>query len=135
MTASNRYEGGDLLVESLKNLGVGQIFSVSGGVINSIYRAAAAHGLALVHNRHEAGAAFMAEATARQTGVPGVVAVTVGPGVTNTVTPAFVAKRAGTPWLIIGGQVPTPVFDRGAVLAADHLPIMAPVTKWSARVP
>ncbi len=58
MTTSNRYEGGDLLVESLKNLGVGQIFSVSGGVINSIYRAAAARGLALVHNRHEAGAAL-----------------------------------------------------------------------------
>ncbi len=134
MIASNRYEGGDLLVESLKNLGVGQIFSVSGGVINSIYRAAAAHGLALVHNRHEAGAAFMAEATARQTGVPGVVAVTLGPGVTNTVTPAFVAKRAGTPLLIIAGQVPTPALDRGAILAADHLPIMAPVTKWSARV-
>ena len=39
----NRHEGGDLVVESLKNLGVGQIFSVSGGVINSIYRAAAVH--------------------------------------------------------------------------------------------
>ena len=134
MTTSNRYEGGDLLVESLKNLGVKQIFSVSGGAINSIYRAAAAHGLALVHNRHEAAAAFMAEAVGRQTGVPGVVAVTLGPGVTNTVTPAFVAKRAGTPLLIVGGQAPTPAIDRGAILAADHVPIMAPVTKWSARV-
>ena len=45
MTMSNRYEGGDLLVESLENLGVGQVLSVSGGVIDSIYRAAAAHGL------------------------------------------------------------------------------------------
>ncbi len=134
MITSNRYEGGDLLVESLKNLGVKQIFSVSGGSINSIYRAAAAHDLALVHNRHEAAAAFMAEAVGRQTGVPGVVAVTLGPGVTNTVTPAFVAKRAGTPLLIVGGQAPTPAFDRGAILAADHVPIMAPVTKWSARV-
>ncbi len=131
---TNRYEGGDLLVESLKHLGVGQIFSVSGGVINSIYSAAAAHGLSLVHTRHEAAAAFMAEAVGRQTGVPGVAAVTLGPGVTNTVTPAFVAKRAGTPLLIIGGQAPTPLFDRGAIMAADHLPIMAPVTKWSARV-
>lgn len=131
---TNRYEGGDLLVEALKHLGVRQIFSVSGGVINSIYSAAATHGMCLVHTRHEAAAAFMAEAVGRQTGVPGVAAVTVGAGVTNTVTPAFVAKRAGTPLLIIGGQVPTPVFDRGAVLAADHLPIMASVTKWSARV-
>jgi acetolactate synthase-1/2/3 large subunit len=131
---SNRYEGGDLVVESLKNLGVGQVFSVSGGVINSIYRAAAAHDLPLVHTRHEAAAGFMAEAVARQTGVPGVAAVTVGPGVTNTVTSAFVAKRAGTPFLILGGQVPTPVIDRGAVLEGNHVAIMAPVTKWSARV-
>ena len=131
---SNRYEGGDLVVESLKNLGVGQIFSVSGGPINSIYRAAAAHGLPLVHTRHEAAAGFMAEAVLRQTGVPGVVAVTVGPGVTNTVTPAFVAGRAGTPLLILGGQVPTPMFDRGAILAGDSVAIMTPVTKWSARV-
>ncbi len=131
---SNRYEGGDLVVESLKNLGVGQIFSVSGGVINSIYRAAAAHDLPLIHTRHEAAAGFMSEAVSRQTGVPGVVAVTVGPGVTNTVTPAFVAGRAGTPLLILGGQVPTPMFDRGAILTADHVAIMTPVTKWSARV-
>jgi acetolactate synthase-1/2/3 large subunit len=131
---TNRYEGGDLLVESLKHLGVGQIFSVSGGVLNSIYAAAAAHGVSLVHTRHEAAAAFMAEAVGRQTGVPGVAAVTVGAGVANTVTPAFVAKRAGTPLLIVGGQVPTRALDRGAVLAADHLPIMAPVTKWAARV-
>ncbi len=60
--------------------------------------------------------------------------MTAGAEVTNTVTPAFVAKRAGTPLLIIGGQVPTPVFDRGAVLAADHLPILASVTEWSALV-
>ena len=131
---SNRYEGGDLVVESLKNLGVGQIFSVSGGAINSIYRAAAAHDLPLVHTRHEAAAGFMAEAVSRQTGVPGVVAVTVGPGVTNTVTPAFVAGRAGAPLLILGGQVPTPMFDRGAILAGDSVAIMTPVTKWSARV-
>jgi acetolactate synthase-1/2/3 large subunit len=131
---SNRYEGGDLVVESLKNLGVGQVFSVSGGVINSIYRAAAAHDLPLIHTRHEAAAGFMADAVSRQTGVPGVAAVTVGPGVTNTVTPAFVAGRAGTPLLILGGQVPTPAFDRGAILEGNHVEIMAPVTKWSARV-
>ncbi len=130
----NRYEGGELLAESLKHLGVRRIFSVSGGVINSLYHGAAAQGLELVHARHEAAAAFMAEAVARVSGVPGVAAVTVGPGVTNTVTPAFVSKRAGTPLLIIGGQTPTATFDREAILAADHVPIMAPVTKWAARV-
>ncbi len=130
----NRFEGGDLVVKSLQALGVRQVFSISGGPLNSIYHACAAHGLPLHHNRHEAGACFMAEAIARLTGVPGVALVTLGPGVTNAVTPALVAKMAGTPLLIIGAQAGTRSFDRGAGMSAEHLPIMAPVTKWSARV-
>jgi acetolactate synthase-1/2/3 large subunit len=131
---TNRFEGGDLLVQSLMNLGVRQIFSVSGGPLNSIYHACAQHGLPLVHNRHEAAAGFMADAVARLTGVPGVAAVTLGPGVTNMTTPALVALMAGTPMLIIGAQAPIASFDKGVAMSADHMPIMKPVTKWSARV-
>lgn len=131
---SNRFEGGDLLVKSLQALGVKQIFSVSGGPLNSIYHAAARYGLPLVHNRHESAAGFMADAVARITGVPGVAAVTLGPGVTNMTTPALVALMAGTPMLILGAQAPISTFDRGVAMSADHLPIMRPVTKWAARV-
>jgi acetolactate synthase I/II/III large subunit len=132
--ASNRFEGGDLLVQTLLNFGVRQAFSVSGGPLNSIYHACAAHGLALHHTRHEAGACFMAEAVGRVTGVPGAAFVTLGPGVTNCVTPALVSKMASTPLLIVGAQASTRSFDRGAGMSADHIPIMAPVTKWAARV-
>ncbi len=76
----------------------------------------------------------MADAISRLTGVPGVAAVTLGPGVTNTVTPALVAKMAGTPLLILGAQANTASFERGAGMSADHIPIMAPVTKFAARV-
>ncbi|MGA7328269.1 MAG: thiamine pyrophosphate-binding protein [Rhodomicrobium sp.] len=131
---SNRFEGGDLLVQSLLGYGVRQVFSVSGGPLNSIYHACAVHGLALHHTRHEAAACFMAEAASRITGVPGVAALTLGPGVTNAVTPALVSKMASTPLLIIGAQANTRSFDRGAGMSADHIPIMAPVTKWAARV-
>jgi acetolactate synthase I/II/III large subunit len=130
----NRFEGGDLVVTSLQALGVKQIFSVSGGPLNSIYSACATHGLPLHHTRHEAGACFMADAVARVTGVPGVAAVTLGPGVTNTVTPALVAKMAGVPLLILGAQANTASFERGAGMSADHVPIMTPVTKFAARV-
>lgn len=130
----NRFEGGDLVVQALAQLGVRRVFSVSGGPLNSLYHAAAAHGLALVHTRHEAAAAFMAEGVARVTGTPAVAAVTLGPGVTNTVTAALVSKMAGTPLLILGAQAKTVSFDRGAGMSADHIPIMAPVTKWAARV-
>ncbi|HKS84010.1 MAG TPA: thiamine pyrophosphate-binding protein, partial [Pseudolabrys sp.] len=131
---SNRFEGGDLVVKSLQAQGVRQIFSVSGGPLNSIYSACATHGLPLHHTRHEAGACFMADAVSRLTGIPGVAAVTLGPGVTNTVTPALVAKMAGTPLLILGAQANTASFERGAGMSADHIPIMQPVTKFAARV-
>ena len=121
-------------MEALAQLGVRQVFSVSGGPLNSLYHAAAARELALVHTRHEAAATFMAEAVARVSGTPGVAAVTLGPGVTNTVTPALVSRMAGTPVLILGGQAGTSSFDRGAGMSADHIPIMTPVTKWAARV-
>ena len=61
-TVPNRFEGGNLLVRALKDLGVQQIFSVSGGPLNSIYHACAVEGMPLRHTRHEAGACFMAEA-------------------------------------------------------------------------
>jgi acetolactate synthase-1/2/3 large subunit len=129
-----RFEGGNLLVRALLDLGVKHIFSVSGGPLNSIYHACAVEGLALKHTRHEAGACFMADAVSRLSGVPGVAAVTLGPGVANAVTPALVAKMASVPLLIIGAQANTASFERGAGMSADHVPIMAPVTKWSARV-
>ena len=90
----NRYEGGDLVVQSLQNLGVKQVFSVSGGPLNSTYHAAANNGLPILHTRHETAAGFMAEAVSRTTGTPGVAVVTLGPAVTNTVTAAFMALRS-----------------------------------------
>ncbi len=131
---NNPYEGGDLLVESLQNLGVERIFSVSGGPLNSIYRAATDHQLQIVHARHEAAACYMAEATSRISGVAGVAVVTLGPGVTNSTTPALVAEMAGAPLLIIGGQANTVNFDRGADMSADHVRIMHPLTKFAARI-
>lgn len=130
---SNKRNGGVCLVEWLKHAGVERVFSVSGGPLNPIYSACSALDLPLVHTRHEAAACFMAEAAARVTAKPAIAAVTLGPGVTNTVTPALVSMMAGTPLLIIAAQAPTRTFERGAGMSWDPLPIFASVTKWSAR--
>lgn len=130
----NMGDGGMSVVGFLKGAGVKHVFSVSGGPLNPIYRACSVLDLPLVHTRHEAAACFMAEAAARVTGAPGIAAVTLGPGVTNTVTPALVSTMAGTPLLILGAQAPTHTFERGAGMSWDPLPILGSVTKWSARV-
>jgi acetolactate synthase-1/2/3 large subunit len=126
-------DGGAAIVAWFKAAGIERIFSVSGGPINSIYRACAHQGLPLIHARHEAAACFMAEAQSRVTGIPGAVVVTLGPGVTNTVTPGLVAMLAGTPLLIVGAQAGTRMAERGAGMAYETLPLMKGVTKWAAR--
>jgi acetolactate synthase I/II/III large subunit len=133
-TLANRIDGGAAVVGWLKDAGIERVFSVSGGPINPIYRACSRQTLPLIHTRHEAAACFMAEASARVTGNPAVAVVTLGPGVTNTVTPAMVAKMAGTPLLIIGAQAATKSFERGAGMSYDVLPAMQSVTKWAGRV-
>ncbi|MHB8330831.1 MAG: thiamine pyrophosphate-binding protein [Candidatus Dormibacteria bacterium] len=126
--------GGQLLVDALDQLGVERLFSVSGGCINPIYLACAQGELVLHHVRHESAAGFMAEATYRATGRAGVAVVTLGPGVTNTVTPCISASLAGVPMLVVGGQVPAAVLDKGAGMAVDTLSVMSTVTKWAVRV-
>ena len=128
------YPGGDLVVDLLAARGVQHIFSVSGGPLNPIYHGTLRAPVRIVHTRHEAAAAFMAEGTARITRSPGVCAVTLGPGVTNTVTPALTAMRAGVPFLILGGQAPVKVLDKESIMSFDPLPVMRPVTKYAARV-
>ena len=132
--APPEYHGGGLVVDLLAARGVRHIFSVSGGPLNPIYHGTLRSSVRIVHTRHEAAAAFMAEGTARITRSPGVCAVTLGPGVTNTVTPALTATRAGVPFLIIGGQAPVGVLDKESVMSFDPLPVIGPVTKYAARV-
>ena len=134
MKTLQNVDGGASIVTWLKAAGVEHVFSVSGGPINPVYRACTEQDLPLVHTRHEAAACFMAEASSRVTGKAGAVVVTLGPGASNTVTPALVATLAGTPLIIIAASTPTRNFDRGAGMAYDPLPIVASVTKWSARV-
>ncbi len=127
-------DGGAAVVGWLKQAGVDHVFSVSGGPINPVYRACAELDLPLIHARHEAAACFMAEASSRITGKAGAVVVTLGPGATNTVTPALVATMAGTPMIIVAAQAATGSLERGAGMSHDVLPVLSGVTKWAARV-
>jgi acetolactate synthase-1/2/3 large subunit len=135
MIAIEDVSGGRLLTEALVRQGVDRVFSVSGGPINPVYVACADGNPQLHHVRSEAAAAFMADAVYRATGRAGVAVVTLGPGVTNTVTACATASLAGVPMLVVGTQVGAQVIDKGAGMAIDTLPVMRPVTKWAASVP
>ena len=78
--------GGERVAAALQAHGVRWLFTLCGGHISPILAACKALGIRVVDVRDEATAVFAADAVARLTGVPGVAAVTAGPGLTNTIT-------------------------------------------------
>ena len=66
--------------------GIDRIFGLQGGHIQPIWDHAARLGIRIIDVRDEGAAVHMAHAHAELTGTLGVVMVTAGPGVTNTVT-------------------------------------------------
>jgi acetolactate synthase-1/2/3 large subunit len=68
------------------------------------------------------------------TGVPGVAAVTAGPGVTNTVTAVKNAQMAQSPLVLFGGATATVLKGRGSLQDIDQLALMRPLTKWATSV-
>ena len=108
----------DLITAYLEQLGVEYVFGVPGGAIEAFYDALARSsrrgGPRPVTARHEAGAAFMAQGYAHETGKLGVCCATTGPGATNLITAVASAYAEAVPLLVITAQTPLPTFGRGA---------------------
>ena len=113
--------GGDLIGERLYAHGVRHIYTLCGGHISPILTGAHDHGIQVVDVRDEVSAVFAADATARMTGVPGVAAVTAGPGVTNTMTAVKNAQMAESPIVILGGATATILKGRGSLQDIDQM--------------
>lgn len=126
--------GGAAIAEVLVGAGVRFLFTLCGGHIAPILVESKRRGIRVVDTRDEATAAFAADAVARLTGVPGVAAVTAGPGVTNAVTAIKNAQLAQSPLVLLGGAAATVLRGRGALQDIDQLSLMRPLTKLATRV-
>lgn len=126
-------DGGSRVAEVLRAHGVQHIFTLIGGHISPILVSCKRRGIRVVDVRHEVNTVFAADAMARLTGVPGVAAVTAGPGVTNTLTAIKNAQLAQSPLVLIGGATATMLRGRGSLQDIDQLALMAPHVKWMAR--
>lgn len=125
-----RLTGADIVVNCLKDEGVEYIFGYPGGAALHIYDAiynqdAVKHILV----RHEQGATHAADGYARATGKPGVVLVTSGPGVTNTVTGLATAHMDSIPMVVITGQVPSGLIGDDAFQEVDTVGVTRPCVK------
>jgi acetolactate synthase-1/2/3 large subunit len=125
--------GGDLVARELERQGVRFLFTLCGGHISPILVGAKRLGIRIIDVRDEATAAFAADAMSRLTGVPGVAAVTAGPGVTNAVTAVMNARLAQSPFVLLGGATATLLRGRGSLQDIDQLALLQPQVKWLAR--
>ena len=126
--------GGDLIAEVLKMQGVEFLFTLCGGHISPILVSCKQRGIRVIDVRHEVTAVFAADAVARLTGVPGVAAVTAGPGVTNTMTAIKNAQLAQSPVVLLGGATATALKGRGALQDIDQMALFKPHVKWATSV-
>jgi thiamine pyrophosphate-dependent acetolactate synthase large subunit-like protein len=126
--------GGDRIADVLHRQGVRTLFTLCGGHISPILVGANKRGIRVVDVRDEKNAVFAADATARLTGIPGVAAVTAGPGVTNTITAVKNAQLAHSPLILLGGATATVLKGRGALQDIDQLTLITPHVKWATSV-
>ena len=126
--------GGEIIARVLQKQGVKFLFTLCGGHISPIFVAAQNLGLRVIDTRHEANAVFAADAVARLTGIPGVAAVTAGPGLTNTITAVRNAGLAQSPLVLLGGAAATLLKGRGSLQDIDQMRLMRPNVKWAAAI-
>ena len=128
--------GGHLVARTLKQAGVGHIFTLCGGHILPIYDGCVKDGIGVIDVRHEQAAAHAADAYARLTRNVGVAIVTAGPGVTDAVTGVANAHAARSPLLLIGGAAPLGLRGLGALQEVEQVALLRPITKgaWVAYV-
>lgn len=126
-------DGGSRVAEVLVRHGVPFLFTLVGGHISPILVSAKRKGIRVVDVRHEVNAVFAADAVGRLTGIPGVAAVTAGPGVTNAITAIKNAQLAQSPLVLLGGATATMLRGRGSLQDIDQMALIEPHVKFAAR--
>lgn len=138
-----RREGGAVLVECLRALGVRHSFGIPGesylSVLNALYDTDACRcdinkSLDFFLCRNEGGAAFMAAAYGKLTGQPGVCFVTRGPGASNAAIGVHTAMQDSSPMILFVGQVGTDMKGREAFQEIDYQSFFSGVAKWVVEI-
>ncbi|PFG09837.1 MULTISPECIES: acetolactate synthase 3 large subunit [unclassified Marinobacter] len=127
--------GADMLIRSLQDEGIENIYGYPGGAALHIYDAlfrqdAVKHILV----RHEQAAVHMADGYARATGKAGTVLVTSGPGATNTITGIATAFMDSIPMVVLCGQVASTLIGEDAFQETDMIGVSRPVVKHNLSV-
>jgi acetolactate synthase-1/2/3 large subunit len=123
---------GRLVARRLRASGVDTVFTLSGGHLFSLYDGCRDEDIRLIDTRHEQTATFAAEGWSKVTRVPGVAALTAGPGVTNGMSAMAAAQQNQSPLVVLGGRAPAQRWGMGSLQEIDHVPFVAPLARFAA---
>lgn len=123
--------GSQIIIETLVEQGVTDVFGYPGGQVLNIYDELykAKDRVNHILTAHEQGAAHAADGYARVTGKTGVVIATSGPGATNLVTGIATAMLDSVPMIAITGNVPRDLIGRDSFQEIDITGITLGITK------
>jgi len=129
---------GDLMMETMANWGVKQVFGMVGhsnlSVADALRIQADQGRLSYYGIRHEGAAAFACSGYGKLTGRPAACLSIAGPGATNLLTGLWDANVDGAPVLALTGQVETQVMGPGAFQEIDQVGAFGSVAQWSQTV-
>ena len=121
----------EILVETLIEQGVTDVFGYPGGQAINIYDALHRASDRINHylTAHEQGASHAADGYSRATGKVGVCIATSGPGATNLVTGIATAMLDSIPMVAITGNVPCSLIGKDSFQEIDITGVTLPITK------
>ncbi len=126
--------GGELVVQALEVNGVERLFCVPGESYLPVLDALHDSPIKTTLCRQEGGAAMMAEAWGKHTGMPGICFVTRGPGATNAASGVHVAAQDSSPMILFVGQISTGLRHREAFQEVDYQRLFGGMAKWVAEI-
>ncbi len=123
--------GAEIIIKTLIEQGVTDVFGYPGGQVINIYDAIYKNSDKINHilTAHEQGAAHAADGYSRATGKVGVCIATSGPGATNLVTGIATAMLDSIPLVAITGNVPCSLIGKDSFQEIDITGITLPITK------
>ncbi|MEV4668935.1 thiamine pyrophosphate-binding protein [Microbacterium sp. LWO12-1.2] len=128
---------GRAVLETIRAYGVTAVFGIPGTHNLELYRPLADLGIRAVTNRHEQGSGYGADGWAQQTGLPGVVITTSGPGLQNAMSAIGTAFCESRPLLVLSPGVPlgAEFADVGTLHETkDATAMVGAIAEWSRRV-
>ncbi|MEP2922093.1 MAG: thiamine pyrophosphate-binding protein [Sulfitobacter sp.] len=134
MSSASPIRAADALARRLYAAGCRHAFGMPGGEVLTIVDALEAAGITFVLCKHENAAGFMAEAAWHQTGAPGIMVATIGPGILNGINSVANAQQDRVPLIVLSGCVDAAEAETYTHQVLDQQAVLRPITKASFRL-